>query len=330
MDAFRYFLMAEMSLGQDASFTEDAFRLRYNAELANDLGNMLSRVVRMIGAYCGGVIPAATVMGEAEVQLRDTTLAAAKSMVDYVEGMRIDLGIAALAGAVREANRYVEGCAPWALAKADTVEARAKLDTCLYSAAEALRIVGGMLHPVMPEKMEALRTVLGCPEGDPDYSKLSDWGYLESGKPVGEMVTLFPRIQTEKKGAQPPAAKPKQETKSPKTEAPEGVALLDFKEFAKVELRVAQVLEAEKVEGADKLLKLRVDAGSEKRQIIAGIASSYDPSDLPGRRVILVANLKPRKVRGVESQGMLLAAYAGDTLHLVGVDGEPAPGTPVG
>jgi methionyl-tRNA synthetase len=277
------------------------------------------------------VIPEPGELGEAEVQLRETALAASRSMVEHVEGMRIDLGIAALAGAVREANRYVEGSKPWALAKENTPEARVKLGTCLYCAAETLRIVGGMLHPVMPGKMEALRSVLGCPAGDPNYAKLSEWGFLESGKPVGEMVTLFPRIQVDKKSEKPQPAKQKKQKKAdPGKEAPEGIKLIDFKEFTKVELRVAEILEAEKVEGADKLLKLQVNAGSETRQIIAGIASSYAPEDLPGMRAILVANLKPRKVRGVESQGMLLAAYAGDDLHLVTVDGTPAPGTPVG
>ena len=320
VDAFRYFLMAEMSLGQDASFTDDAFRRRYNSELANDLGNMLSRVAKMINTYCDGIVPAAGDLSEEDLALRETTLAAAGAMVGHVESMRIDLGIAEIAGAVRAANRYLEQRQPWTLAKQGDEESRALLDTTLYCAAEAMRIVSGMLFPVMPTKMAEFRAVLGCPAGDPDYALLREWGHLEAGNALGESTSLFPRIQPpkEEKAAKPAKA-------ASKESAAEGVALIEFTDFTKVQLRTGKVLEAEIVPDADKLLRLQVELGKETRQIVAGIAKFYAPEDLIGMQVVVVANLKPAVIRGVESSGMLLAASTRKRLRLVTVDGDEIP-----
>jgi len=330
VDPFRYFLMAEMSLGQDASFTEDAFIRRYNADLANDLGNMLSRVTRLIGANFDGHIPECGPLGEDEEQLRDVTLKAANDMVAAVDRMRPDQGLAELAGAVREANRYVEKRQPWALAKQGEA-AREELGTVLYSAAEALRIVSGMFYPTMPGKMSELRQVLGCPAGDPDFASLSHWGGLHSGAEIGKMRSLFPRIDRKKQ--KPESGGQKSEGgkhKKAKDKEPAGVAKIEFTDFTKVDLRTARILEAERIEGADKLLKLQIEIGSEKRQIVAGIALFYTPEELVGKTIVVVANLKPAKIRGVESNGMLLAATAGDALKLVAVDGEVASGARVG
>ena len=192
VDPFRYFLMAEMTLGQDASFTEEAFVRRYNAELANDLGNMVSRVIKMIDKQCDGRIPAPGPTGEDEEQLQAVALAAAECMVKCVEEMRIDQGLAELAGVTREANRYFEKRKPWALAKEGKLE---ELGTVLYSAAEALRIIGGMLYPVMPAKMGQLRCALGLDDGEPDFAELRRWGVLEPGSRTALTVSLFPRIQ---------------------------------------------------------------------------------------------------------------------------------------
>ncbi len=330
VDPFRYFLMAEMSLGQDASFTEDSFIRRYNAELANDLGNMLNRVMRLIGANFDGRIPECGALGDEEEKLRDATLKAAGDMVESVERMRLDLGLAELAGVVREANRYIEKRQPWALAKQGEAS-RAELGTVLYTAAEALRIVSGMFYPTMPGKMSELRQVLGCEAGDPDFASLSEWGKLESGVKIGEMRSLFPRIDCKKKaagGRKSEGGGPKSEGK--KKVAVPGVASIEFTDFMKVDLRTARIAEAERIEGADKLLKLQIEIGSEKRQIVAGIAQHYAPEDLIGKTVVVVANLKPAKIRSVESNGMLLAATAGDALKLVTVEGEVASGAKVG
>ena len=198
VDAFRYFLMAEMVLGQDASFTEEAFLRRYNADLANDLGNMLSRIMKMIHTHCDRRVPACGEPGAEETALRDATLAAAQSLIDSVNGMRIDRGLSDVAGVVREANRYVEKRQPWALAKAGKTE---ELGTVLYCAAEMLRIVSGLLYPVMPGKMTELRLALGLSDAPPDFGNLSVWGQLQAGDEVGDMRVLFPRVSTKSKAA---------------------------------------------------------------------------------------------------------------------------------
>ena len=340
VDPFRYFLMAEMVLGQDASFTDAAFARRYNTDLANDLGNVLSRVLKLMIGSCGGAIPEPGEAGPDEVLLREAALAASRTMEECVGTMRIDLGLGALAGVMREANRYIDKRQPWALAKQ---EDRRPLHTVLYSAAEALRIVSGWLYPVMPGKMKALRAAIGAGEGDPDLRSLREWGGLRPGAAVGPMQALFPRIQVESEPAPaagtakakpaaaksaPAAAKSAPAPASAATTAP-GVTTIEYAEFQKVQLRTARVLEAVRVEGADKLLRLQVDVGGEKRQIVAGITKHYAPETLIGRSVVIVANLKPARIRGVDSNGMLLAASVGEQLRIVTVDGEMPGGAQV-
>ncbi len=322
VDAFRYFLMAEMSLGQDASFTEEAFVKRYNAELANDLGNMLNRVMKLVHSYCDGAVPPPGEMGDEEQALRGTARAAADAMVDAVHRMRIDRGLAQIAGVVRETNRYLEKRQPWVLGKEGRTE---QLGTVLYCAAEVLRTVSGMLYPVMPGKMAELRCALGIAEGEPDFSRLREWGVLEAGTPIGEMPNLFPRVKVKKAKKKPAAPSTGQ---SAPAEAV-GTALLEFTDFQKVTLRTARVEKAERLEGADKLLRLQIDVGGEKRQIVAGIAQHYAPDELAGRQIVIVANLKPARIRGVESNGMLLAAKHGDQMRLVTIDGDLPSGADV-
>jgi methionyl-tRNA synthetase len=322
VEAFRYFLMAEMVLGQDASFTEEAFIRRYNADLANDLGNLLSRLVKMIGSYADGVVPAPGEPGEDEHLLSKTAVEAAVTMETSLHGMRLDLGLAAVANVVRETNRYLERRQPWTLAKqAD----KQPLQTVLYSAAEALRIVSGLLYPVMPGKMVALRGTLGIPDETLDLQALKEWGGTKPGTRIGDMQSLFPRIMPVeiKPGESAEAAPAKVES------VPVGVALVDYADFQKLQFRTARILEAEKVQGADKLLRLQIDVGGERRQIVAGIALHYEPSALIGKVVVVVANLKPAKIRGIESNGMLLAASAGKELRVITVDGELPSGAVV-
>jgi methionyl-tRNA synthetase len=330
VDAFRYFLMAEMTLGQDASFTEEAFVRRYNADLANDLGNMFSRVLKMIATQCGGVIPASGPRGEDEERLKAVALAAAGRMVDCVESMRIDQGLAELAGVTRAANRYFEKREPWKLAKTGDLQT---LGTVLYTAAETMRIVGGMLYPVMPAKMTELRVVLGLGDGAPDFSELLQWGKLEPGLKTGALTSLFPRIVPKETVVESPssAATPGAAAKAVPAAKPEmeGVAFVEYADFAKLDLRTARILEAERIEGADKLLRLQVDCGGQKRQLVAGIAKHYAAEELPGKTIVIVANLKPATIRGVQSNGMLLAAHSGGALRLVTVDGQADTGAKV-
>ncbi len=322
VEAFRYFLMAEMVLGQDASFTEEAFIRRYNADLANDLGNLLSRLVKMIGTYAGGTLPAPGELGEEEKLLRKTALEAAVTMETTLDGMRLDLGLAAVISVVRETNRYLERRQPWTLAKQ---EDKQPLYTVLYCAAEALRIVSGLLFPVMPGKMAELRKALGITDETLDLDSLKEWGGLKPGTQLGAMQSLFPRIMPieAKPGAIPESGAAKVEV------TPMGVVLVDYADFQKIQLRTARILEVEKIQGADKLLRLQIDLGGERRQIVAGIALHYEPSALVGKVVVVVANLKPAKIRGIESNGMLLAASVGKELRVITVEGDLPTGAVV-
>jgi methionyl-tRNA synthetase len=328
VDAFRYFLLAEMSLGQDASFTEEAFVVRYNADLANDLGNMASRVIKMIQRNLGGVIPPRPELTDDESELQESTTAAVTEMEQQLKNMRLDRGIAAVLNAVRAGNRYFEKTAPWKLAKEGRT---ADLERVLYSAADCLRVVAGLLYPVMPTKMADLRQALGFAEAEivPHVVNLAQWGGLPSGRQVGELPSLFPRVETKPAEAavQAKAAKP---AKKKKAESAENVVPIEIDTFAKVQLKTAKILSAEPVENAHRLLKLQVEVGGETRQIVAGIAKFYQPEELPGKTVVIVANLKPAVLCGVESQGMLLAAKKGKKLRLVSVDGEMSSGASVG
>jgi methionyl-tRNA synthetase len=321
VDAFRYFLMAEMVLGQDASFTNETFTRRYDTDLANDLGNLLSRVTKLILSHFEGRIPTPAESGDEEARLQEVALALSMGVGDAVQRMRLDDGLAQIAAAFRETNRYLEQRQPWVLAK--DPEQKELLGTVLYHGAEVLRIVSGLLYPVMPGKMEELRAVLGLPAGEPDIEKLSHWGVLEPGAEVRKVKGLFPRTSSRAQ-----KAKPAEERKPEKKEI-EGVMQVEFTDFQKIELKTARIIEAEKVENADKLLRLQLDVAGEPRQIVAGIAEHYEPETLVGRTIVIVANLKPAKIRGVESQGMLLAASTDDTLRLVTVDGEIPTGAQV-
>ncbi|MDD4872831.1 MAG: methionine--tRNA ligase [Kiritimatiellae bacterium] len=337
VDAFRYFLMAEMSLGQDASFTEDAFLRRYNADLANDLGNLLSRVVKLIGSYCDGNIPPPGTMGSDEENLKKVTLIAVEKMIDAVDGMRIDLGLAEVIGVVRETNRYLEKTQPWTLGKKGE---KAQLGTVLFCAVEALRIMSGLLYPVMPTQTIILRKTLGLSSSVPDFRDLKEWGKTKTGTKIGAMINLFPRITpvtkdvVMKKGVNMTETTTAEkspgvtEQKQPVT-VPAGVVQIEYMDFAKVQLRTAVVLSAEKVEGADKLLRLQIRVGDENRQIVAGIALHYKPEELPGKNIVVVTNLKPAKIRGVESNGMLLAASNEGVMKLITIDGELPAGSVV-
>lgn len=322
VDSFRYFLMAEMILGQDASFTEDAFTRRYNADLANDLGNLLNRVTNMIRRFCDGRVPALPA-GELDAEsadVRAVVLAAVARCFELIRGMRIDLALGEVINAVKRVNKYFEVMQPWSLAKKDD---KAELHRCLYVAAEALRILSSLLQPVMPAKMEALRAALGVTEPC-KAEELSAFGLFPAGREVREPGALFPRIEAK---AAPAGAAPKAAASSAAPASVEGV--IEYADFAKTALRSAKVLEAEKVAGADKLLRLQILVGEERRQIVAGIALHYTPEQMVGKTVIVVANLKPAKIRGLESNGMLLAASAGDQLRIVTVDGDLPPGATV-
>ncbi len=326
VDAFRYFLLAEMSPGQDASFTEEAFITRYNSDLANDLGNMLSRVLKMTQRSCGGVIPSPGAFNEDDMELRNTVANAVVAMEESLKAMKFDHGLNAVLGAVRAGNRYLEKTAPWTLAKKGETE---RLNTVLYCTADALRQVAVLLLPVMPSKMAELGESLGFDKAafaEMRITRLKDTANVLSGNSIRDTQGLFPRIVVEEKETQAPAKAEKKAAPAPVNV----VELIGIEDFAKVQLKTAVVTAAEKVEGADKLLKLQINVGGEARQIVSGIASWYTPEEMVGKTVVIVANLKPAVIRGVESNGMLLAAKKGKELKLVTVDGEIASGAQVG
>ena len=323
VDAFRYFLMSEMSLGNDASFSEEIFITRYNSNLANDLGNLLSRVVKMIVKEADGIIPAPveTAQTDFEKELRETVLSAVFEMEPAITGMKLDRGLEQIMNAIRAANRFMEKTAPWKLAKEKNTD---RLNTVLYTAAESLRIISGLLYPVMPGKMCEIRKAIGLPETGIEIFELKTWGKLSPGLKVSDIGSLFPRIEVDKTDTAKPA-------KSAETVAVAAEEMIAIDDFGKIKLKTAKVLEAEKVEGADKLLRLQIEVGGQKRQLVAGIAQFYKPEEVVGRTIVIVANLKPAKIRGIESCGMLLSAKDGKTLKLIAVDGGEFPsGSSVG
>jgi methionyl-tRNA synthetase len=317
VDALRYFLIAEMSLGQDASFTEEVFIKRYNSDLANDLGNLTSRVLKMVHTHCASRVPAACALpaaGTPEADLWAVVQNAVSEMSLQVEKMRPDLGVAAVMTAIREGNKYIGLRAPWQQAKE---EDKTPLYETLYVSLETLRVCAALLFPVMPAKMSALRSQIGAGAGDPVVDDLKVFGKLIPGTALAEGEGLFPRHQKPKAEAAPASA--------PKAENVVTVEEIAIDDFFKAQLKTAKVLKAEVVEGADKLLKLQLDVGGEPRQIIAGIAKFYSPEQVVGKMIIVVCNLKPAVIRGVESRGMLLAASKGKKLTLVTVDAEDFP-----
>jgi methionyl-tRNA synthetase len=234
--------------------------------------------------------------------------------------------------AVRAGNRYMEITAPWALAKSGDTE---RLKTVMATSVEALRIISGLLLPVMPNKMAELRRTLGINgdlESNVDISSLKTWANSLAGAKLNDIVSLFPRIQVEEKKQLQQEAKQqkKGKKKKEKQSSTEEVGVVTFDEFFKSQLKTAKVLEAERVPNTDKLMKLQLEVGDSNRQIVAGIAQFYKPEDIIGKTIIIVANLKPAKICGVKSEGMLLAAKSCDKLQLVTVDGDIESGSSVG
>ncbi len=326
-DALRYFLLREVVFGQDGSFSFDALVQRYNSDLANGLGNLASRTLAMITRYFKGEVPypssaaARTPADDAITKLAQKTISEYHALFEQYQFSR---ALETAWGLVAAVDKYIVENEPWALAEKQDESSRARLATVLYTSAEALRIVTALAHPVIPEATARIWVQLGL--GDIAKFALSElkWGQLRLGTKLGKVEPVFPRGD---KSAIERMQKMEDQEKIPATEAlpataaaqgsvplnkPVEAASADGKitidDFAKVELRVAQIKLAEKVKGADKLLRLEVDLGTEVRQIVAGIADAYAPETLVGRKVVIVANLQPRKLRGLESNGMIVAA----------------------
>jgi methionyl-tRNA synthetase len=367
VDALRYFVMREMPLGGDANFSDEGMLARFNADLANDLGNLVSRSTTMIQRYCGGVVPESPAarrddLDNGLVARIDETI---RSVVGQFDATQITGALQDTWELVRAVNQYIVKREPWALAKKP--DQRAALDATLYHAADALRVTAALVDPVMPGAAARIRRMLGVSQ--------ESWlgltaGTLAPGTRLATIEPLFPRIEktieelramadtetpspeqtpTRQSEATPPAAPPVVAGAAPAPAGPpsvsssgaaaqmgagrgegDGDGRLTIDEFMKVELRVAKVLEAEAVPKSKKLIKLRIDVGTEQRTIVAGIAEAYQPDQLVGRSIVIVANLKPAKLMGIESNGMVLAASVeGGAPSLLAVDPSMPPGTRV-
>lgn len=306
VDAARYYLLSEMPYGSDGSMTYESLIERYNTDLANTLGNLVNRTIAMAQKYFGGVIQPADSTEAVDEDLRATALKTVAEVDRLMNEYRMADTLDAIISLARRSNKYIDETMPWALAKDEAQKPR--LGAVLYNLLESIRFLGVLLQPFMPETAEKIFAQLNT--DCKDYASLSAFGGLRAGDTVGEPVPLFGRIDAEKmmeqlQAKQAANAAPAQEPEQEEIQlAPE----ITIDEFAKTELRVAKVLSAEKVKKSSKLLCLQLDDGMGGRQVVSGIAKWYKPEDLVGRKVIVVANLKPVKLCGVESCGMICAA----------------------
>jgi methionyl-tRNA synthetase len=363
-DALRYFLLREVVFGQDGSFSFDALVQRYNSDLANDLGNLSSRTLTMINRYFNGSVPypSPTVARKAtDAVIKEHAQAVIREFGELFDDYQFSRALESAWSLIGAVNKYLVDEEPWIVAEKEGEENKSRLATILYTAAEALRVVTALVHPVLPESTAKIWTQLGL--GEISKFNLADlkWAQLPLGGKLGKVEPVFPRADKtsiermqqmeQDRAGQAPAATPSSSSGAATAPAPAGEGAragqpatqaahgptegapaakgappaqaptiadgkISIDDFMKVELRVGQVKAAEKVKGADKLLRLEVDIGTEVRQLVAGIALAYKPEDLIGRKVVIVANLQPRKLRGLESNGMIVAASVGE-------DGKP-------
>jgi len=305
VDAFRYFLFKEVPFGIDGDFSEKAIIERFNSDLANDLGNLLNRSISMLFRYMDGVVPFTKEVEEEAKILAEGILSRIKQ---HLEKLAFQKALDEIWTLVDYLNKYIDFNQPWKLAKLP--ENKDKLSTVLYTSLEGLRFLSLYLYPFMPESAEKIHYAVSCEKINPDAYKQLKWGKLPSGIVLNKPKPIFPRIQEE-------SFKEKNKKN-----------IINIEEFKKVELKVAKVVKAERVKNSNKLLKLIVDIG-EKRQIIAGIGTSYNPEDLIGSNVVIVSNLKPAKIMGIKSEGMLLAVSEGEKISIISPIKDVTPGSRV-
>ena len=333
VDAIRYYLLREIPFGSDGVFTNEALIGRINSDLANDLGNLVSRTAAMVGKYFGGVLPAERLAGDFDEDLIAQAKAVKIALEEALDKLEFSTALTELFALISRANKYIDETAPWALAKDENNKAR--LGAVLYNLCETLRVAAVLIAPFLPETAGKIRETLGGDDSMYTWESAGDWGLLKAGMPIAKLPPIFPRIDVEKELAEleaiNPAASAAHEAAAGKAEKekPANVASLSqitIDDFAKVELRTAVITACEPVKKSKKLLKLTLDDGSgQPRTVASGISPWYKPEELVGHTIVLVANLKPAKLCGVESCGMILAADGpGDTVKVLFADGLPA------
>lgn len=311
VDAVRYYSLHEMPFAQDGTITYEVFISRFNSDLANTLGNLVNRTVAMINKYFGGEIQSGDVTGEFDDDLKTVAVSAVEKIAKKMETLHVADSLDEIWAVVNRANKYIDETAPWVLAKDEAQKPR--LGTVLYNLAETIRIIAALLSPYMPETSQKIASQINA--DTLSFESTKTFGVTKAGVKVGEAVPLFQRIDTEKK-----LAELEEELGQPAEEEIK-IALykdyIEFEEFEKLDIRVGKVIECEKVPKSSKLLRFTLQVGSETRQILSGISKYHTPEELIGKNVLFVANLKPRKMMGLESCGMILSAEYEDKLTVL-------------
>ena len=324
-DAIRYHIMREMALGADSSFSNEIMINRINSDLANGLGNLVSRTVAMVQKYFGGTLPTERESGEFDDDLIETATSLRAKVDDFMDKTQLQNALAEIFKLVSRANKYIDETAPWVIAKDETKKAR--LATVLYNLLEAIRIACTLLSAFMPTTMPKALEQIGACEKCAGYENCDKFGVLPADVTVHKGDALFPRIDVEKEIEELNSIIKNNEGESEETKALreelEGVAQIGIDDFAKVDLRVCEVKTCEPVKKSKKLLQFTIFDGVKDRTVVSGIANYYKPEELIGKKIILVQNLKPAKLCGVESCGMILSAVHGDDLKVVFVDNMP-------
>lgn len=314
VDGVRYYVLREMPFASDGSITYESIIARYNADLANTIGNLVNRTIAMGKKYFGGVLQAQGAKEALDTDLIETALQTVKSVEEKMQELRVADALEEIVNLARRSNKYIDETAPWALAKDEAQKER--LGSVLYNLLESIRYIGVLLKSFLPETGEAILNQLGVKEEGRSLESLESFGFLQAGEETNDPSPLFARIDEAKMLAAIAAERAEQEAKNaPKKEeepAEEPKAEISIDDFDKVELKIGEVLECKPVEGAKKLLVSQIKIGDEVRQIVSGIAKYYKPEEMVGKKVVVVTNLKPVKLRGVLSQGMILCADDGE------------------